>query len=31
MTVNLTVTGSYRWWDAAGEGFETTSGTLAVH
>jgi hypothetical protein len=31
LTVKLAVTGTYRWWDAAGEGFETTSGTLAVH
>jgi hypothetical protein len=31
ITVTLPVTGTYRWWDSAGEGVETTSGTLIVH
>jgi hypothetical protein len=30
LTVSLTLKGSYQWWDAEGEGFETTYGTLAV-
>jgi hypothetical protein len=30
-TVTLSATGSYRWWDSAGEGVETTYGTVVVH
>jgi hypothetical protein len=29
--VTLATTGSYRWWDSAGEGVETTFGTIGVH
>jgi hypothetical protein len=31
ITVPLSITGTYRWWDSAGEGVETTYGTLIVH
>jgi hypothetical protein len=31
ITVALSVTGTYKWWDSAGEGVETTYGTLIVH
>ena len=31
ITVALSVTGTYKWWDSAGEGVETTYGTLVVH
>jgi hypothetical protein len=31
ITLALSATGTYRWWDSAGEGVETTYGTLLVH
>jgi hypothetical protein len=31
ITVALPAAGTYKWWDSAGEGVETTYGTLIVH